>query len=47
VFETDGHVIEVIDLAAVAAAGGDGADAGVAAVGDESLKPGLREERSN
>ena len=46
-FETDGHVIELIDLAAVAAAGGDWADASVAAVGDESLEPGLRAERRN
>jgi len=47
VFETDGHVIELIDLAAVAAAGGGGAGAGEAAVCDESLEPGLRAERSN
>ena len=37
-------MIELADLAAVAAAGGGGAGAGVAAVGDESLKPGLRAE---
>ena len=42
VLETDGHVIELADLAAIAAGGGGGAGAGVAAVGDESLKQGLR-----
>lgn len=37
-------MIELADLAAVAAGGGGGAGAGVAAVGAGSLEPGLRAE---